>query len=413
MVAMSKVRGGKAHARAVEGKKEHGVWDELPTPQLDRDANISQLRYELHIDGRPSTQTSSTPVTPLPESTIDIDFNWRGIPVRVQTRHYVDHSLKEPFKNSKAQIDLRKAAMALARPQPPQHLVIFLVAQRKLSRPKSGTGSHPKWEDLWRESFERLYRQHDIWPTIEAEYLTSGVSPAMVIAMSAAQDACVKFDAGPYLEADIVEAGAASVFDHTPKDSIFIMLDKTGKVAVLSFPDALQWFYSAEVAQHIKDDIEFLFYVEPPFAPDKQRHPLNSLWIKEHPEFDMNKMSKENKDIRSNRFHGVLHYGTHHEEGRERPNKAVYHSDWLQPGGYSQALRENMMETGFGVMTRVVAFLQKLADPESHDKYLDVVRHTKRCIHSTSDEIYTMRAALGNLWTECHVDALDVAVGFA
>lgn len=38
---MSKVRSGKAHPRAVEGKEEHGVWEELPNPPLDRDADIS------------------------------------------------------------------------------------------------------------------------------------------------------------------------------------------------------------------------------------------------------------------------------------------------------------------------------------------------------------------------------------
>lgn len=411
--AMSKVRGGKAHARAVEGKEEYGVWEELPIPRLDRDADISQLRRELHIDGRQPQQISSADTTPLPEFTNDRVFNWRGIPVWVQTRHYVDHGLPKPFVNSKATIDLRKAAIALARPQPPQHLVTFLIARIKLSRPKSGRGSNPKWENLWRECFERLYREHDTWPSIEAEYSTSVASPAMVEAMEKAQTECAKFDTGPYLVADIMEAGAKSVYEHSPKDSIFIVLDKRGKVSVLSFPKALQWFYSAEVAQHIKEDVEFLFYVEPPFAPDKQRHPLNSLWIKEHPEFDMSKMSKEDDDIKNNRFHGVLHYGTHHEEGRRRPNKAVYHSDWLQPGGYTQALKENTMENAFGVMTRAVAFLHKLADPKSHDECLDVVRHTKRCIHTTTDEIYTMRAALGNLWTECHVDASDVHGGFA
>lgn len=411
---MSKVRGGKAHSRAVEGKEEYGVWEELPVPRLDRDADISQLRRELHIHGRSSIQSPGTNSLPLPEFTDDPEFDWRGIRVRIQTRNYVDYNTKKPYSKTSTPAELRVKAIALARPQPPEHLVLHLVATAKLTYPSSGRGSKPRWEDLWREAYEDLYHKEDTWPTVEVEYQRNRTSPKMIDTAKGAQLASADFDREPYLEADIITAGVKHLYKWIPKNTLFILLDRNGKVVFLSFPDALQWFYSEEVTQHIKKDLEFLFYVEPPFTPDKQRHPLNSLWIKEHPEFDKTKMPKEDDDnIEKNRFHGVLHYGVHHEKGRERVSKPILHSDWLQPGGYSQALRTNTMENGIGVMTRAVAFLHKLADPESHDQCCDVVRNTKRCIITAEDEPYAMRALLGNLWTESHVDASDVHKGFA
>lgn len=66
----------------------------------------------------------------------------------------------------------------------------------------------------------------------------------MMNATMRAQAACVDFNTEPYLQADIMEAGAKSVSGHRPKGPSFV-LDKMGKVSILSSPKALQWFCSA------------------------------------------------------------------------------------------------------------------------------------------------------------------------
>lgn len=196
----------------------------------------------------------------------------------------------------------------------------------------------------------------------------------------------------------------------TPKNAIYIAVDKKHKLIVFLIPDAIQDAFKdgLRVKRRMEVDTMHLYthIKTPKLKSDDKRH--------QDP-------SEEPSEIEKRRYKhvGTDHYGVWYPPSHSAPKAAMIEtSESLEnPAIIRQALLHYIEGTG-GVMTKLLDFWFGVWDPELREEYREVYRNAPKFArlprtNKKCPETYTLRAYGINRSTDHHKDHRDWVGGLA
>ena len=201
-------------------------------------------------------------------------------------------------------------------------------------------------------------------------------------------------------KADAAAAEDSRLLRQTPRDMMFVAVDKRNKLIAFLIPSAIQDAFKHE--SWVKDRMEtdtrhFYTHIKKPKneANPNQRHKLGS----------------ERRTVEEKHSEGTDHYGHWHATGQTHAPIIETADSHGTSATVRQVLLHYLENTG-GTMTKVLDFWFGVWEPELRQEYRNVYAKSPKFArlpptNADRPEIYTMRVILINRKTDVHKDASD------
>lgn len=352
------------------------------------------------------------------------DFVFRGRNVRYEQFLTVDLALKDPFEHCsiEARVNARLAAFDQGSSRPSIQAAQLRLGQRYIKmgdkmRSAKGHFVDPKkniqanFEELW-----GLQNGLDEWAQLKDQHtalLRSSAAldkPLQEILVDIEGRWPVWARKADNITRDHVfnkkrnsrAFSTEGILREPPKESMYIAIDKKGKLLVFIDPKGLVYAYDEATKARMEADTRLLFRLKPANAAVNQRHQ------------SIDELLKQNPHIRPEQC-GTDHWGPWHSTGH--PNGPMYESaDLRNLTADERRLLLQYLSNCNGVMTRPLHYWMGVLDPQLRDEYARVYQGVLEDVrlpptNDRIDEIFTLRAAVVNRLTDEHIDRSDYKGG--